>query len=103
MLTTWKEQGICEYPVALATETGTEAETMSPIYLAFLNQETFSEEMNATLPDILWDGVKDGYRYLNELYNAGLIQPDWAQYTNDETQYNNWISNGQAGFWAHAY
>lgn len=103
VLTAWKEQGICEYPVALATETGTEAETMSPIYLAFLNQETFSEEMNATLPDILWDGVKDGYRYLNELYNAGLIQPDWAQYTNDETQYNNWISNGQAGFWAHAY
>lgn len=103
VMTAWKEQGICEYPVALATETGTEAETMSPIYLAFLNQETFNEEMKATLPDFMWDGVKDGYRYLNELYNAGLIQPDWAQYTNDETQFNNWIANGQAGFWAHAY
>ena len=103
VLTAWKEQGICEYPVALATETGTEAETMSPIYLAFLNQETFDEEMKATLPDFMWDGVKEGYRYMNELYNAGLIQPDWAQYTNDETQFNNWIANGQAGFWAHAY
>lgn len=103
VMTTWQEKGICEHPMALATENGTEAETMSPTYMAFLEQAQFTEEVCATQPHFMWPGVKEGYRYLNNLYNCGLIQPDWAQYTNDETQFNNWISTGKAGFWSHAY
>lgn len=101
VLTTWKEQGIAEYPMGLAYESGSEAESMSPIYLAFMNEEISDEDL-AVYPDFMWDGVKDGFAYMNKLYNAGLIQPDWAQYTSDETQFNNWIATGQVGFWAHA-
>lgn len=102
VMKTWKEQGICEYPMAMTTENGTEAETMSPIYMAFLDESGFTDEVRATLPDVMWPGIKDGYAYLNKLYNEGLIQPDWAQFA-DETQFNNAISTGKAGFWAHAY
>ena len=101
ILTTWKEEGICEYPMSLLVE-NTEAESMSPIYLAFIDYDNFTEEDQATLPDIMWPGVKNGFEFLNRLYNNGLIQPDWAQYS-DETAWKSWITNGQIGFWAHAY
>ncbi len=102
VLTQWKEQGICEYPMALGSSSSSEAESLSPIYMAFVDHEALTEKDVATLPTAMWPGVKDGFEYLNKLYTAGLIQPDWAQYT-DETQYNNWIANGDVGFWAHAY
>ena len=102
ILKSWKDQGIAEYPMSLCNESGTEAETMSPVYLAFIDHENFTEEQLATQPDILWPGVKEGYAYMNKLYNEGLIQPDWAQYS-DETQHQTWITNGSVGFWSHAY
>lgn len=96
IMTAWKEQGICEYPMALCPESGYEMESMSTVFGAFINHETFDEKMLATKPVIMWDGVKEGFGYLNQLYNAGLIQPDWAQYT-DDTQYKNWGHQRQGG------
>lgn len=104
VLKAWKDQGICEYPMALATEdSDTEAETMEPLYMAFLESESFTEEILATQPNFMWPGVKEGFRFFNTLYNEGLIAPDWAQYAGDETQWENWIATGKSGFWSHAY
>lgn len=104
VLKAWKDQGICEYPMALATEDAdTEAETMEPLYMAFLDNASFTEEILATQPNFMWPGVKEGFRFFNTLYNEGLIAPDWAQYAGDETQYENWIATGKSGFWSHAY
>lgn len=102
ILTEWKKQGIAEYPMALGSSSSSEAESLSPFYMAFVDHANLTEEHQATLPTAMWPGVQDGFAWLNKLYNAGLIQPDWAQYT-DETQYNNWIANGDVGVWAHAY
>lgn len=104
VLKAWKDQGICEYPMAVATEDAdTEAETMEPLYMAFLDNASFTEEILATQPNFMWPGVKEGFRFFNTLYNEGLIAPDWAQYAGDETQYENWIATGKSGFWSHAY
>lgn len=41
-------------------------------------------------------GVKEGFRYLNKLYNEGLISPDFAL-DKDGTQKDADIVNGVAG------
>lgn len=100
----WQEEGICESPMAMLTEASTaEAETMDPFTHAFIDFDAITEQDVATLPTTMWPGVKDGYAWLNKLYNDGLIQPDWAIYNTDETEWKGWISNGKAGVWAHAY
>lgn len=104
VLKAWKDQGICEYPMAIATEdSDTECETMEPLYMAFLDNAAFTEEILATQPNFMWPGVKEGFRFYNTLYNEGLIAPDWAQYAGDETEWSNWIATGKSGFWSHAY
>lgn len=100
ILSTWKQEGICEYPMALLVESE-EAESMSPVYLSFVDYDAFTEEDLATKPDFMWPGVKNGFEFLNKLFNEQLIQPDWAQY-NDEVKWKSWIANGDVGFWAHA-
>lgn len=100
VLTRFKAEGLCEYPMGMLVETGTEAESMSVTYSAFVDPE-ITEQTMATMPDILWPGVKEGYRFLNKLYNEGLIQPDWAQFS-DETEWKSWIVNSKIGFWSHA-
>ena len=103
VMTQWKEQGLCEYPMAMLQEPTTyEAESMDSFTHAFIDYEKLTDEDVAVRPDILWPGVKEGYRWLNKLYNNGLIQPDWAIY-GDETEWKSWISNGKVGVWAHAY
>jgi putative aldouronate transport system substrate-binding protein len=99
VLKKFKAEGLCEYPMGMLVETGVEAESMSVVYSAFA--EDVSEQDIATKSDILWPGIKEGYKYLNKLYNEGLIQPDWAQFS-DETEWKSWIVNGQIGFWTHA-
>ncbi|HML49302.1 MAG TPA: extracellular solute-binding protein, partial [Clostridia bacterium] len=103
VMAAWKEQGICEYPMAMLQEASTaEAESMDPFTHAFIDYSAITDQDIATLPDILWPGMKDGYAWLNKLYNNGLIQPDWAIY-GDETEWKGWISNGGVGVWSHAY
>ncbi|MBS5586707.1 MAG: extracellular solute-binding protein [Clostridiales bacterium] len=103
VMTQWKEQGICEYPMAILSEASTtEAESMEPFTGAFVDFDALNEKDMATLPNIMWPGVKDGYAWLNHLYNMGLIQPDWATYQ-DETEWKSWLSNGEVGVWAHAW
>lgn len=103
VMTQWQEQGICESPMAMLQEASTqEAETMDPFTHAFIDYDTITDEDIAVLPDVMWPGIKEGYRWLNKLYNNGLIQPDWAIYS-DETEWKSWISNGEVGVWAHAY
>jgi len=49
---------------------------------------------------ILLPGYKEGYRFLNKMYNAGLIDPDFPLYKNDE-QPNNLVKSGIVGACAH--
>jgi len=49
---------------------------------------------------ILLPGYKEGYRFLNKMYNAGLIDPDFPLYNNDEKA-SNLIKAGVVGACAH--
>jgi len=49
---------------------------------------------------ILLPGYKEGYRFLNKMYNAGLIDRDFPLYNNDETV-TNLLKSGVVGSFAH--
>lgn len=59
---------------------------------SFVNPN-LSEKDDYTLPHLLLDGWSDGLRFLNEMYNEGLINPEFALDEND-TLYNQAISTG---------
>ena len=66
----------------------------------FYEQDAISDEDLASRPFFLYDGAKEGYRYLNTLYNAGLLNSDFAMIgENDKSQYGQAIINGDVGFW----
>nr|WP_081824482.1 extracellular solute-binding protein [Paenibacillus sp. UNC451MF] len=56
-----------------------------------------SEEEYYTLPDWMKPGNKDGYKFLNKLYNEGLISPDFAL-DKDGKKFQADLVNGQIGF-----
>lgn len=67
---------------------------------AFYEQDSISDEDLASLPFFLYDGAKEGYRYLNTLYNSGLLNSDFAMIgENDKSQYGQAIIDGDVGFW----
>ncbi|MDR0387023.1 MAG: extracellular solute-binding protein [Treponema sp.] len=49
---------------------------------------------------LLIPGVKDAYRWLNKLYNEGLIDPDFPLY-NDDTEPGNKMKSGVVGAFQH--
>jgi len=49
---------------------------------------------------LLLPGYKEGVRFINRMYNAGLIDPDFFLYTED-TPVNNLISSGRVGAFGH--
>lgn len=67
---------------------------------AFYEEEQISDEDLYALPNFLYAGAKEGYRYLNRLYNEGLMNADFAFIgDNDKSSYIQSIINGQIGFW----
>jgi putative aldouronate transport system substrate-binding protein len=70
------------------------------LQMAFFDKDTLTEDFLATKPLFLWPGAKDGFRYINKLYNAGLFDPDFAL-QKDDTIFWARITNGQTGFWSH--
>jgi putative aldouronate transport system substrate-binding protein len=65
---------------------------------AFYDKDTLTEEVLATQPAFLWPGAKEGFRYMNKLYNAGLMDPDFALQKDDQT-FTARVTTGQIGFW----
>ncbi len=68
---------------------------------AFYLQEECTDEIRAIYPEFLFPGAKEGYRYLNKMFNDGLIYPDFALIPGqmDKTLYNEHIANGNIGVW----
>ena len=48
-------------------------------------------------PAWTWPGTKDAFRFVNQMYNEGLISPDFALDTADDSQINRDISRGYVG------
>jgi putative aldouronate transport system substrate-binding protein len=64
----------------------------------FYDKDTLTEEVLATQPEFLWPGAKEGFRYMNKLYNTGLMDPDFALQKDDQT-FAARLTTGQVGFW----
>ena len=67
-----------------------------PIIYAFLNLEELTDEIHACYNEMFWPGYKDGVRFLNQMYNDGLVDPDFMVDT--DTSYpamTSLISNGR--------
>jgi putative aldouronate transport system substrate-binding protein len=48
-------------------------------------------------PAWTWPGTKEALRFVNQMYNEGLISPDFALDTTDDSQLNRDISAGRVG------
>lgn len=59
--------------------------------------EPMSKKDFYTLPQIKYPGYKEGVRYLNKLYNEGLIDRDFA-FQNDNKKMDEHIAAGRTGF-----
>lgn len=67
---------------------------------AFYNQQAATDEVRAAYPAFLYPGAKEGYRYLNRLYNDGLLNRDFAVIgDSDRSTYCEYIIDGHVGFW----
>ncbi|ULL15347.1 extracellular solute-binding protein [Paenibacillus sp. H1-7] len=68
---------------------------LDPLVRTFWKKMT--EEEYYTLPDWMKPGHKEGYKFLNKLYNEGLISPDFAL-DKDGKKFQADLVNGQIGF-----
>lgn len=59
--------------------------------------KTMTEEEYATVPDLLKQGTKDAYKFMNKLYNEGLMSPDFAL-DKDGKKFQADMVNGLIGF-----
>ncbi|MFR6327591.1 MAG: hypothetical protein ACLUOI_01290 [Eisenbergiella sp.] len=51
--------------------------------------------MHACYNERFWPGYKEGVRYLNQLYNEGLVDPEFMTDTDTSyTAFNSLLSNG---------
>ncbi|MBQ6528010.1 MAG: extracellular solute-binding protein [Clostridia bacterium] len=67
---------------------------------AFYDQEALTDEDLYSEPFFLFEGAKEGYRYLNGLFSEGLMNQDFAFLgDSDKSQYIESIVSGQAGVW----
>lgn len=48
-----------------------------PLVYAFIDRANLTDEMRACYDEMFWPGYKEGVRYLNGLYNEGLVDPDF--------------------------
>lgn len=101
ILKAFQEKGLCRaQDQAVFLSYGS---TYWPVLLmleAFYEEEHISEEDLYALPNFLYAGAKEGYRYLNRLYNDGLMNADFAFIgDNDKSAYIQDIVTGQVGFW----
>ncbi|MDU0203346.1 extracellular solute-binding protein [Paenibacillus sp. PFR10] len=68
---------------------------LDPLVRTFWKKMT--EEEYYSLPDLMKPGNKEGYKFLNKLYNEGLISPDFAL-DKDGKKFQADLVNGLIGF-----
>ncbi len=62
----------------------------------FITSDMTDKEVTCT-PRVLQDGFKEGLRFINKMYNEGLLSPDFAL-DKDRKQYDSDVANGYVGF-----
>lgn len=73
-----------------------------PIIWSFLETENLTDEMHACYNERFWPGYKEGVRYLNQLYNEGLVDPEFMTDTDTSyTAFNSLLSNGRTLAFGH--
>lgn len=73
-----------------------------PIIYAYVNRAELTDEMRACYDEMFWPGYKEGVRYLNKLYNEGLIDPDFMVDTDTSyTSFSSLLSNGRMLAYGH--
>jgi putative aldouronate transport system substrate-binding protein len=94
------ETGMEIYPLGVI---GAYSATQSrPIIYAFVNRAELTDEMRACYDEMFWPGYKEGVRYLNKLYNEGLIDPDFMVDTDTSyTSFSSLLSNGRMLAYGH--
>lgn len=67
------------------------------LHLVYSFVEDMTKKEFYTLPQIKYPGYKEGVRFLNKMYNEGLLDRDFAL-QNDNKKFDEHISSGRAGF-----
>lgn len=67
------------------------------LVLNFVDFDSISESERWTIPTPMLPGFKDGLKFMNKLYNEGLISPDFAL-DKDRKQMEADFSSGKVGF-----
>lgn len=89
-------ENVVGYPLT-ANSFSQEDWQQNTLHLVYSFVEDMTKEEFYTLPQILYPGYKEGVRYLNRLYNEGLLDRDFAL-QNDNKKFDEHISAGRAGF-----
>lgn len=64
------------------------------------SKQTDIASSELVIQDYYDEGMKDFYKYMNKMYNAGLMNPEY--YTLDEDGFKSQIVNGQTGFFEYS-
>lgn len=73
-----------------------DATQVKPIVFAFVNKAELSDAVAAAAPQMTWPGFKEGVRFLNKLYNDGIIDPDFMIDTDTSLpSFNALVSTGR--------
>ena len=99
-MTKIKEQGLCDYPIGMTSEDI----TRDAIIGAFISESAVTDEyliQNVPYTYYLLDGTKEAFRYLNNCYNSGLINPDFPLF--GQTELGEQIASGQVAFFAYTF
>ncbi|MGI5899088.1 MAG: hypothetical protein ACOX8S_04090 [Christensenellales bacterium] len=80
---------------------GTSHYAMLALIEAFYDQQALTDEILAVYPPFMWPNAKEGYRFVNQLFNEGLVYPDFALISGvmDKTLFGEHITNGNVGIW----
>ncbi|MCI8622676.1 MAG: extracellular solute-binding protein [Provencibacterium sp.] len=81
-------------PFAMNADFSESTWPISPILDSFT--EEMSDEDFYCLPRYMWPGVKEGVRFVNQLFNEGLINVDFPL-DNDKAVYKELIAQGKVG------
>ncbi len=92
------KENVVGYPLT-ANSFSQEDWQQNTLHLVYSFVEDMTKEEFFTLPQIMYPGYREGVRYLNKLYNEGLLDKEFAL-QNDNKKFDEHISAGRAGFFA---
>lgn len=72
--------------------------TMYDLTRSFIDYDSLDEADRWTMPHYMMPGYKDGVRFMNKLYNEGLISKDFAL-DRDRSQMYSDVASGKVGFY----